>query len=393
MNESMIDGLETMGTDWLSPQGMLRICEAVRYPREAAEALIAETERLTQDAAVAEEAKEFYQALFVDCHRSSGEVNQELLAMGEKGEMLAAVVYAGAIPRLWERCQQSGIPAGVLIDTVQDIIIWMETHRKRTGRWGLSELNWLHRHMTGGLFRLGRLQFEPLTNPYAVRVFRHRTTGEILTLADAGTHFLADGQLADNAESNIDDSCEQEDSIGNGLDGSWISSYTFDGKHYEGTPLSPLGLASRGIVRLPADTWSLALQQGDEVLNVHIPEGSPLSREACSESYAKAVNLAAACFPGLTFRAFVCQSWLLAPQFRTLLPERSNIRQFQSDYRLLPLRSDEAQTLERVFGYGTTREALQDMKAETSLQHTVRDHLISGGRIQNGAGFILMQEQ
>ncbi|QHW34735.1 hypothetical protein GZH47_30685 [Paenibacillus rhizovicinus] len=376
MNDTMTTALLSSG-DFLQAGSMQRICEAVHFPQEVTQALLIETARIAADTERAAAARGSLQALFVDQDRPSGEVNKELLNYDD-GAILAAVVYAGAIPQLWARYEQRGISAQVLIDTVQDIVIWMETHRKRHGQWGLSELGWLHSHMTGGLYKIGRLQFQPMANPYAARVFRHRLTGEHVALAEAGTTFLADGRLAGAS----DDSAGSED-------GEWISAYTFDGQQYAGHPISDMGIASRETVQLPADTWELALQQGDNVLNVHIPEGSRMTHDACRESYADAARLFADCFPDQPFNAFVCSSWLLSPEFREWLPVHSNIRQFQSDYHLLPLISDETQTLERVFGFGTKLADLPDLKPETSLQRVIYDRLTAGESVHNGCGFIL----
>ncbi|QHT61467.1 hypothetical protein GXP70_16855 [Paenibacillus lycopersici] len=379
MNDSMTTALSNAG-DFVQTACMRQICEAVQYPDAITLALLAETERLASDPERADAARRFHRELFDEHKRLSGDSNRELLACAD-GAMLAAVVYAGAIPQLWERYYaKRGIAAQILIDTVQDLAIWMETHRKRHGQWGLSELGWLHIHMTGGLFRTGRLQFQPIAFPYSARVFRNRLTGEHVVLSDEGVRFHADGQLAGDADSA-------------GMQGGeWTSAFAFDGRHFVGHPISRLGAASRETVRLPADTWNLTLQKGDDVLNVHIPEGGRMSHDACLASYASAARFFGECFPEQPFRAYVCSSWLLSPEFRDWLPEQSNIRQFQSDYHLLPLISDETQILERVFDFGTQLADLPKLAAETSLQRVVYDHLTAGDRMHNGCGFILMEE-
>lgn len=379
MNETMTIALLPPG-EFANPDVMKRICEAVRFPSEITQALVEETERLAGNLGRADTAVRLHRELFMDGGRPSGEANQELLDAGAEGAMLAAVVYVGGIPQLWERYLARGIAAEILIDTVQDIVIWMETHRKRHGSWGLSELGWLHSHLTGELFRIGRLQFQPMGNTFADHIFRHRSSGEIMALAEGGRRYSADGQLADESETSAH------------ADGSWMSSYAFDGRRYEGNPITSLGLAEITAVQLSADEWEPALKLGDDVLNVHIPEGGRMSHGACRDSYAQAARFFADCFPEKAFGAFVCQSWLLSPQFRDLLPEHSNILQFQRDYRLLPNVSDETQILERVFGFGMKLADLPDAKTTTSLQRIVYDRLAAGGRLQNGSGFILLDE-
>ena len=52
-------------------------------------------------------------------------------------------------------------PETVYFDTISDIRIWQEVHKRRTGEIGLSELYWVANCVKGDLYRFGRLQFEP----------------------------------------------------------------------------------------------------------------------------------------------------------------------------------------------------------------------------------------
>ncbi|MBB6670229.1 acyltransferase domain-containing protein [Cohnella nanjingensis] len=380
-NRNMALSLSSLNAanDFPDPASMQRICEAVRFPEDVANALREEAERIAQDPELAETAGRYLRELFAGGGRPADDVNQELLDLGADGEMLAAAVYAGAIPQLWDRYRQRNIPAEVLVDTVQDIVIWMETHRKRHGRWGLSELGWLYLHMSGELFRLGRLQFHFIPNPFEVKVFRHRETGEVAVLSDAGIRYRADGQV--DGTNGVSDP-----------EGGWTSAYDFDGRHYQGNPISRLSATSRSPVQLAAGEWELVLQKGDIVLNVHIPEGGRMSPETCRDSYARASRFAAEYYPEQPFGAFVCESWLLAPQFQALLPADANIVRFQRDYHLIPVLANEGQTLERVFGFGTKLDGLPGLLPQSSLQRAVYDHLTRGGQIHNSGGILLKGE-
>ncbi|MCC3373867.1 acyltransferase domain-containing protein [Cohnella sp. REN36] len=359
---------------------MQHICEAVRFPADVTAALAEGAGRIAADLALANSAQRYLSELFAGgSSRPAEEVNEELLNSGPDGAMLAAVVYAGAIPQLWARYRQRGIPAEVLIDTVQDLPLWMETHRKRHGRWGLSELGWLYSHLSGELYRLGRLQFHLIPNPFAVKVFQHRESGETVMLADAGIRFRADGQV--DGTNGVSDP-----------EGGWTSAYAFDGRRHEGNPISRLGAASRTPLGLDAAEWNLVLQQDDTVLNVHIPEGGRMTPEACRDSYVRAARFFAGHYPERPFGAFVCESWLLAPQFRSLLPEDANIVRFQRDYHLVPVLANEGQTLERVFGFGTKPADLPGLQPQSSLQRAVYDHLAHGGHIHNAGGILLKRE-
>lgn len=60
---------------------------------------------------------------------------------------------------LEEKYREYGIAEEILLDTLGDIVIWTKTHKKMTDELGLSEIDWLKRHLSFRLFKLGRLQF------------------------------------------------------------------------------------------------------------------------------------------------------------------------------------------------------------------------------------------
>lgn len=59
-----------------------------------------------------------------------------------------------------EAYQEAGITDKIYYDTMQDIIIWIENCQKMYGETGIEEGEWLWRHVTLKLFRIGRLQYE-----------------------------------------------------------------------------------------------------------------------------------------------------------------------------------------------------------------------------------------
>jgi predicted TIM-barrel fold metal-dependent hydrolase len=54
---------------------------------------------------------------------------------------------------------EKGISEEVLLDTLQDIVLWTNVWSDIKGELYLGELSWLTRHLGGKLFKLGRLQF------------------------------------------------------------------------------------------------------------------------------------------------------------------------------------------------------------------------------------------
>lgn len=52
------------------------------------------------------------------------------------------------------------IEESIFYDTMQDINIWINDYRDRTGKIGLEEFNWIRLHILMKIFKLGRLQYE-----------------------------------------------------------------------------------------------------------------------------------------------------------------------------------------------------------------------------------------
>lgn len=73
--------------------------------------------------------------------------------------MKLSLVFA-YLPTVWDRYKEKGIDEDVFFDTMSDIKIWIDDHKKRTNEDGLYELNWIMHHMNLNIFKLGRLQFQ-----------------------------------------------------------------------------------------------------------------------------------------------------------------------------------------------------------------------------------------
>lgn len=194
----------------------------------------------------------------------------------------------------YKRYDELGIEEQVFIDTMKDITIWAENCYKQCGIYGIQQHRWLQNHIDMKLFRLGRLQFEPISVDRDIEV-------------------------------------------------------------------------------------DMPVAKGCIALNVHIPQGEPLTYEACQASYQEAQKF----FRGMT-KVYLCHSWLLQPILSEILPVDSNIVRFQSDYKIYEIDHNDRQCEERVFG----RELDQpkDYEAHTSLQKSVKKVLVSGRKMGTAYG-------
>lgn len=196
----------------------------------------------------------------------------------------------------YEEYQEKGYPDKIFDQTFYDITIWCRECYRKHGIYGLEELAWLSQSVKMELFRLGRLQFEP-----------------VLTEKD----MKGDRQV---------------------------------------------------------------IRAGTKALNVHIPAGEPLDYEESRKSFGQALE-----FFGEEYQVFVCDSWLLSPHLKEILPETSNIIRFQNLFQVAEVAYDSLQPEQRIFG-----EVLTDFSQypeDTSLQRRAKEYLLSGQKLGTGAGF------
>lgn len=290
--------------------------------------------------------------------------------------MFSVAVLVTGLPRMLEMHKTLGIPEQITRDTLLDIAIWSEHYRSVHGRWGFAEPGWLQYHFLGKLFRLKRLEFMPMTYAGGYRVYRNKLDSRIIALAESGKRFRRDG-LVDGTTGVTDPEA-------------WESVLEEGDGFVRGCVVPAEGHATRETVEIRLDEWEVLLQKGTQLLDVHIPAGSGMDRQSCVDSYLMANDFYRRFFPDYRYTGFVCGSWLLDPELAKILPAESNIIQFQREYYLLPLLSDDGQTFERVFG--SKPEDLTKAPRDTSLRRAILDHVLAGNNMSRSFGFIPADE-
>jgi hypothetical protein len=145
-------------------------------------------------------------------------------------------------------------------------------------------------------------------------------------------------------------------------------------------------------VALDSNAWEPAARRGDAVLAVHIPAAGrfngPMTREACADSFRRAIPFFAKHLPRFQPRLLACTSWMLDPQLALYLPPESNLVAFQQFFRIAPVPgADDRQTLERVFD-GPVADWSKAPR-DTSLRRIMAEQAERGVRWRMGAGVML----
>ncbi len=133
------------------------------------------------------------------------------------------------------------------------------------------------------------------------------------------------------------------------------------------------------------------LKEGDPVIEVHIPEGKGMSREACAAAFAEAKKFFATYFPEYEYRGVTCHSWLLDPTLDQILKPESNILAFQSFFKVV--KTDPAISILRyTLRWDASLENYKQIPATSSLAERAKDRIQRGGTFYIALGYIPLEE-
>ena len=131
------------------------------------------------------------------------------------------------------------------------------------------------------------------------------------------------------------------------------------------------------------ESGNVILTEGDPVINLHIPEDGRMDMKSCGISMQRMSNFFAEYRPDYAWKGFICESWLLDTQLKSMLPENSNIRKFISlGYHYDLNESDGA--IFRIFGSADP----QKIENPTTLQRKAAEFIKAGGEFKCGGFFI-----
>ena len=156
-------------------------------------------------------------------------------------------------------------------------------------------------------------------------------------------------------------------------------SYGYDGfDRYEWT----VRQAGARLFRIGELEYELAENEpGKREIGVHIPSDAKLEPDWMNESLARADAFLREYFPDWADLPKTCESWLLSPVLKELLPPDSRILRFQEAFDLREDLPENDAALEWVFHVaGGQREGLNlsALPEETSLQRKMKALLLAG---------------
>lgn len=118
----------------------------------------------------------------------------------------------------------------------------------------------------------------------------------------------------------------------------------------------------------PFASENIFLEQGSEVINIHIPSGSPLTMDACMDAFRRAY----AFFGYSGIMPIYCHSWLLYPPYRTLYGQGSNLAEFIDLFTIV--KNHTSQNFDDMWRVFDT-ENVEEIVPRTSLQKNMLEYM------------------
>ncbi len=301
-------------------------------------------------------------------------------ALSEFSSVFYLLLGLAAIPRLRTVHKSRDVPEQITRDTALDMRIGAHRYKSiSNGRLGMERrlLFWHRLVSSGDLYRLGRMQY--ILRPFRgqLRAYRNQKTNQILALSEEGIRFNGEGYV------------DGAGGIPDGQNG-WTSRFLETETSVTGSPISPYGMAVRSEVTLPLSDWTCVLAPGDPVLEMHIPEGEPMTPEACRTSMQQALEFFPAYEPDRPFVSFACYSWIFNTQLEEMLSPTSNLVRYQHELYLFPRPSSGKDGLYFIF-YRDDVD-IKTAPRDTTLKRAVLDCLAAGIPLRSGAMFMLKED-
>jgi len=300
--------------------------------------------------------------------------------LGELSETFYILLILQLFVNIHKFHKNKNISDTISKETLFDLKININRYdRGNDGKFGISVsvLGWFKTHSSCLLYKIGRLQFLHKKIGDNIKVYRNINNNKIVTFSKENIIYTKDGFWP---------VAEKE----NDLLTNWVSVLNENDNSISGNPITPDGYALKEVVTLNLSEWENVLKEGDEVLDIHIPEGGKMTVEACISSMKKAVAFYKQYFPNKKIKAFTCRSWIFSPQYDKIYNPNANFVKFQKEVYLFPVWSSGKEGV--YFIFDTETIDLNTIEIKNSLQKAMVSHLKSGGVLRAGGMFFLTDD-
>ena len=289
-------------------------------------------------------------------------------------DMLTGLAICSQVEYHYNKLKERNYPDDVVLENLRlpekGVPHYALRHR---GALGYALLDWFQRTINGRLFRIKRLEIEMFAKFGAkAKVFRNEG-GECVTLAhDIAVHRSGFALGSTNYEDE---------------DGSYIALVEETEDSWTGHPFCENALISSETVTLKKSEWTLALENGDPVVSLHIPGEGRLDTALVDETLEDAKKFIADYLPDFKYKAFYCHSWLLDPQLEELVGSESNIVKFGKRFIRQTGKSGGNAVFSFVFLDPGAKNDLSSLPDNTRLTKSLKNHYLDGKCIYEVFGY------
>ena len=135
------------------------------------------------------------------------------------------------------------------------------------------------------------------------------------------------------------------------------------------------------------DIHEKGISEGDKVIEIHIPEGDALTKEACVESIERAKIFLKKHFPEFSYNCFLTHTWLLDDTLTQFLKPESNILKFQTLFDKV-YKNESSAILRYTIGWDTMPENLTEKTPSNSFGQKIKEYFLSGGKFYEVLGIL-----
>lgn len=141
---------------------------------------------------------------------------------------------------------------------------------------------------------------------------------------------------------------------------------------------------SLNLFRIGTLEYETIEEQGQREISIHIPSDAKLTRENCQSSVKLAEQFFAKYNPEFAGVPYICESWLLSPALKKLLPADAHIIRFQEMFSIHHVNWEDTSFMGWV--YKCPDMPLEELPEHTSLQRHMKAYLLEGGCVGEAAG-------
>ena len=300
---------------------------------------------------------------------------------GPMNDFLLLYVLIPQIPGSIEKYKAMGLDAEQLADILN---AWKSSFRivqERTGRPGINKAyyNWMVHFTKARIFKTKGLQFEEKKLPEQAVWIYNAAQGKLLPLMTGGLFHSSGVQWIGSFGYT-----DEEDAF--------TPEFSEDDENFYGHGVFDNVVDTQSKV-YPKKDWTCVGRPGQIALNMHIPRGADISREATLDACRSALRLARQYFPDVTGSLIFCSSWLLNPTLRQIQGDNSRITQFMQCYTKYPNRDPAGSAM---FGFVFNRHRPEDLTTlpeDTSLRRKLKKLYLEGGCLHSYSGAIYVEEE